>query len=70
MYQLFCDSNCELWHTEAKELGLQVIRMPYVLDGEEHAYDLGEHTDFKHFFILAVCSWQINAGFGLCWSRL
>ena len=50
MYQLFCDSNCELWHTEAKELGLQVIRMPYVLDGEEHAYDLGEHTDFKHFF--------------------
>jgi hypothetical protein len=42
MYQLFCDSNCELWHTEAKELGLCVIRMPYVLDGEEpeHYTDL------------------------------
>ena len=50
MYQLFCDSNCELWHTEAKELGLNVIRMPYVLDGEEYYYDLGEKTDFKHFY--------------------
>lgn len=50
MYQLFCDSNCELWHTEAKALGLQVIRMPYVLDGEEFYYDLGENTDFKHFY--------------------
>ena len=35
MYQLFCDSNCELWHTTAKEYGPHVIRMPYVLDGEE-----------------------------------
>ncbi len=50
MYQLFCDSNCELWHTEAKALGLRVIRMPYVLDGEEFYYDLGENTDFKHFY--------------------
>ena len=50
MYQLFCDSNCELWNTEAKELGLNVIRMPYVLDGEEYYYDLGEKTDFKHFY--------------------
>lgn len=50
MYQLFCDSNCELWHTEAKELGLNVIRMPYVLDGEEYYYDLGEKTDFKYFY--------------------
>ena len=50
MYQLFCDSNCELWHTEAKELGLHVIRMPYVLDGKEYYYDLGEATDFAHFY--------------------
>lgn len=50
MYQLFCDTNCELWHTEAEKYGLRVIRMPYVLDGEEHEYDLGAHTDFKHFF--------------------
>lgn len=50
MYRLFCDSNCELWHTTVKELGLDVIRMPYVMDGEERFYDMGEHTDFKAFF--------------------
>ena len=50
MYQLFCDSNCELWHTVAAEYGLKVIRMPYVLDGVEYYYDLGEKTDFKHFY--------------------
>ena len=36
MYQLFCDSNCELWHTTVKDLGLNLIRMPYVVDGEEN----------------------------------
>ena len=50
MYQLFCDSNCELWHTTVKELGLNLIRMPYVIDDEEYFYDMGENTDFKTFF--------------------
>ena len=50
MYQLFCGSNCELWHTTVKELGLNVIRMPYVIDDEEFFYDMGEHTDFEAFF--------------------
>ena len=51
MYQLFCDSNCELWHTKVKELKLNLIRMPYVLDsGEEIFYDMGEQHDFKGFF--------------------
>ena len=50
MYQLFCDSNCELWHTKVKDLGLNVIRMPYVLDGEEYFYDMGENHDFEGFF--------------------
>ena len=50
MYKLFCDSNCEIWHDEAKALQLNVIRMPYVLDGEEYYYDLGEKTDFAHFY--------------------
>lgn len=49
MYQLFCDSNCELWYTTVKELGLNVIRMPYTIDGKEYFYDMGEHTDFKGF---------------------
>ncbi len=50
MYQLFCDSNCELWHTTVKELGLHVIGMPYILDGQEYVYDMGEKTDLKEFF--------------------
>lgn len=50
MYQLFCDSNCELWHTTIKELGLNLIRMPYTVNDEEFFYDMGEHTDFKKFF--------------------
>ncbi len=50
MYQLFCDSNCELWHTTVKELGLNVIRMPYVMGDEERFYDMGETHDFKAFF--------------------
>ena len=50
MYQLFCDSNCELWHTTVKELGLNVIRMPYTVDGQELFYDMGEMHDFKAFF--------------------
>ena len=51
MYQLFCDSNCELWHTTVKELGLNVIRMPYTIDNEEIFYDMGEQHDFKGFFV-------------------
>ncbi len=50
MYQLFCDSNCELWYTQVRELGLNVIRMPYTLAGEEYFYDMGEKTDLKAFF--------------------
>lgn len=50
MYELFCDSNCELWHTKVKELGLNVIRMPYTVDDEEYFYDMGENTDFTAFF--------------------
>lgn len=50
MYRLFCDSNCELWHTAVKELGLNLIRMPYTVEDKEYYYDMGEHTDFKAFF--------------------
>lgn len=46
----FCDTNCELWHTKAKELGLNVIKMDYIVDDVEYFYDLGENTDFKAFF--------------------
>lgn len=48
---LFCDTNSELWYTDAEALGItHVIRMPYILDGEEVYYDLGKNTDFEHFY--------------------
>lgn len=50
MFRLFCDSNCELWHTTVKELGLTVIKMPYLIDDRLCYYDMGENTDFKSFF--------------------
>ncbi len=50
MYRLFCDSNCELWHTEVKKLGLNLISMPYTVGEEEFFYDMGENTDFAAFF--------------------
>ena len=50
MYQLFCDSNCELWYKTVKELGLNVIRMPYTLAGQEYFYDMSEKTDLTAFF--------------------
>ena len=52
MSVLICDSNGELWHTRAKELGLDYISMPYFVDGEEYYYDLGEKTDFRKFYDL------------------
>ena len=50
MAVLFCDTDCELWYTKARELDLKVIQMPYIVDGEEIMYDLGENTDFEGFF--------------------
>jgi DegV family protein with EDD domain len=47
---LFCDSNCELWHDLVQKYNLNVISMPYVLDGAEHFYDMGKNTDFKDFY--------------------
>lgn len=47
---LFCDSNCELWFDKAEALGIEVIKMPYTLDGKEYYYDLGKETDFRHFY--------------------
>ena len=50
MSVLICDSNCELWHTRLKDLGVDFISMPYSYGGEEYYYDLGENTDFKRFY--------------------
>lgn len=50
MSVFLCDSNCELWHTRVKELGIDYISMPYCYNEKEYYYDLGENTDFKAFY--------------------
>ncbi len=50
MSVFLCDSNCELWHTRIKDLGIDYISMPYCYNDKEFYYDLGEATDFKAFF--------------------
>jgi DegV family protein with EDD domain len=44
------DSNSELPLSVAKKYDVPFIRMPYIHNNEEFAYDLGEHADFKAFF--------------------
>lgn len=50
MSVLICDSNCELWYTKLRELGVDYIAMPYCIGGTEYYYDLGEKTDFQAFY--------------------
>lgn len=47
MSRLFTDTDCEMWYTDAEALGLEVIKMPYILDDEIYYYDFGKNTDFK-----------------------
>lgn len=50
MATIFCDTDCELWYTKAEELKLEVIQMPYTIDGEEKLCDLGKDFDAVSFF--------------------
>ena len=52
MSVVFIDTNCELNYKKAKELGLNVIRMPYTICDQEYFFDLGEHYDPHKFFTL------------------
>ncbi|MDE6397975.1 MAG: DegV family protein, partial [Clostridiales bacterium] len=50
MSRFFCDSNSEIWYTRFDTLGIECIRMPYTVNGEERLYDLGRETDNRAFF--------------------
>ncbi len=50
MATIFCDTDSELYYTYANKYNVEVIRMPYILDGEEKLADLGETFDPKAFF--------------------
>ena len=50
MSKFFCDSNCELDYRVVDELGIELIKMPYTLNGEEAKYDLGREINGRDFF--------------------
>ena len=50
MSKIFFDTDCELWYTMLPELGCELFKMPYTIDGKEYFYDMGENTDFKAFY--------------------
>lgn len=51
MSKFFCDSNCELDYRKFDELKIDgLIKMPYTVNGEESAYDLGRSGGSKDFF--------------------
>lgn len=49
-YVILTDADSELPLSIVKRFGVHFVPMPYNMDGEEYAYDLGEATDYKRFF--------------------
>ena len=50
MSVFFTDTDCEMWFTDAEELGMNVIGMPYTINGQEQIYDFGKNTDIEAFY--------------------
>ncbi len=50
MSVFFTDTDCEMWFTDAEDLGMNVIGMPYTINGQEHIYDFGKNTDIEAFY--------------------
>ena len=50
MSVFFTDTDCEMWFTDAEKLGMNVIGMPYTINGQESVYDFGKNTDIEAFY--------------------
>ena len=50
MSVFFTDTDCEMWFTDAENLKMNVIGMPYTINGQEYVYDYGKNTDFEAFY--------------------
>lgn len=50
MSVFFTDTDCEMHYTDAENLGMQIIKMPYILKGEEAYYDFGKDSDIESFY--------------------
>ena len=50
MSVFFTDTDCEMLYTDAEELGMKVIGMPYTLKNQEYVYDFGKTFEPKKFY--------------------
>ena len=50
MSVFFTDTDCEMLYTDAEELGINVIGMPYTINNQEYIYDFGKNTDINKFY--------------------
>lgn len=50
MSVFFTDTDCEMWFSDAESLGINVIGMPYTINGQESVYDYGKNTDIDAFY--------------------
>jgi len=50
MFRIFCDSACELDIDIVQQLKLDVIKMPYIIQGQQYFYDMGKSFCAKNFF--------------------
>lgn len=46
----FTDSDCEIWWTDVDKYKINFLPMPYSINGEEFAYDMGRNTDFHSLY--------------------
>ncbi len=51
MYTLVCDSACDLWKGQIKDLGVKVLHIPYFIDGVEQEKDLTEPEEFDEYYL-------------------
>ena len=50
MYTVVCDSACDLWQDQIKELGVKVLQFPYFIDGVEQEKALEKPEDFDEYY--------------------
>ena len=48
MSKIFFDTDCELWYTMLPEMGCELFKMPYTIDGKE--YCIGHFKKFAPHF--------------------
>ena len=50
MLVFFADTNSDLYWERAEQMGINMINMPYIIDGELKDADLGKNKDYIDFF--------------------